>query len=210
MTEALSRDHFVTSVEQLERVYGEPYGPSIAKEADRITAHYRAFIEAAPFFALASVGPDGMDCSPRGDPAGFVRVHDERTLLIPDRQGNNRIDTLRNILVDPRVALLFLIPGCGETIRVNGRASISVDPALAQTFVMNSKTPRAVIVVTVDRIYFQCAKAIVRSKLWDASRHVDRKSLPSAGTILADLTGGKLGGEAHDRAAPERLKATLY
>ena len=209
MTDALSRDHLVTSVEQLERVYGEPYGPSIAKEADRITAHYRAFIEAAPFFALASVGPDGMDCSPRGDPAGFVRVHDERTLLIPDRQGNNRIDTLRNILVDPRVALLFLIPGCGETIRVNGRASISVDPALAQTFVMNGKTPRAVIVVTVDRIYFQCAKAIVRSKLWDASRHVDRKSLPSAGTILADLTGGKIGREAHDRAAPERLKATL-
>jgi len=210
MTEALSRDHFVTSVEQLERVYGEPYGPSIAKEADRITAHYRAFIEAAPFFALASVGPDGMDCSPRGDPAGFVRVHDERTLLIPDRQGNNRIDTLRNILVDPRVALLFLIPGCGETIRVNGRAQISVDPALAQTFVMNGKTPRAVIVVTVDRIYFQCAKAIVRSKLWDASRHIDRNSLPSAGTILADLTGGRIGGEAHDRAAPERLKATLY
>jgi PPOX class probable FMN-dependent enzyme len=210
MTEALSRDHVVTSVEQLERVYGEPYGPSIAKEADRITAHYRAFIEAAPFFALASVGPDGMDCSPRGDPAGFVRVHDERTLLIPDRQGNNRIDTLRNILVDPRVALLFLIPGCGETIRVNGRAQISVDPALAQTFVMNGKTPRAVIVVTVDRIYFQCAKAIVRSKLWDASRHIDRNSLPSAGTILADLTGGKIGGEAHDRAAPERLKATLY
>ena len=210
MTDALSRDHLVTSVEQLERVYGEPYGPSIAKEADRITAHYRAFIEAAPFFALASVGPDGMDCSPRGDPAGFVRVHDERTLLIPDRQGNNRIDTLRNLLIDPRVALLFLIPGCGETIRVNGRASISVDPALAQTFVMNGKTPRAVIVVTVDRIYFQCAKAIVRSKLWDASRHVDRKSLPSAGTILADLTGGKIGGEAHDRAAPERLKATLY
>ena len=210
MTEALSRDHFVTSVEQLERVYGEPYGPSIAKEADRITAHYRAFIEAAPFFALASVGPDGMDCSPRGDPAGFVRVHDERTLLIPDRQGNNRIDTLRNILVDPRVALLFLIPGCGETIRVNGRASISVDPALAQTFVMNGKTPRAVIVVTVDRIYFQCAKAIVRSKLWDASRHVDRKSLPSTGAILADLTCGKVDAEAHDRAAPERLKATLY
>ena len=210
MTEALSRDHFVTSVEQLERVYGAPYGPSILKEADRITANYRAFIEAAPFFALASVGPDGMDCSPRGDPPGFVRVHDERTLLIPDRQGNNRIDTLRNILVDPRVALLFLIPGCGETIRVNGRAGISVDPTLAQTFVMNGKTPRAVIVVTVDRIYFQCAKAIVRSKLWDASRHVDRKSLPSAGTILADLTGGKIGGEAHDRAAPERLKATLY
>jgi uncharacterized protein len=210
MTEALSRDHFVTSVDELERIYGAPYGPSMLKEADRITANYRAFIEAAPFFALASVGPDGMDCSPRGDPAGFVRVHDERTLLIPDRQGNNRIDTLRNLLIDPRVALLFLIPGCGETIRVNGRAQISTDPALAQTFVMNGKTPRAVIVVTVDRIYFQCAKAIVRSKLWDGSRHVDRKSLPSTGAILADLTCGKVDAEAHDRAAPERLKATLY
>jgi PPOX class probable FMN-dependent enzyme len=139
-----------------------------------------------------------------------VRVHDEKTLLVPDRQGNNRIDTLRNILIEPRVALLFLIPGCGETIRVNGRAAISTDPALAQTFIVNGKVPRAVIVVTVDRVYFQCAKAIVRSKLWDASRHIERKSLPSAGTILADLTDGKLGGEAHDRAAPERLKATLY
>ena len=117
---------------------------------------------------------------------------------------------LRNILHDPRVALLFLIPGCGETIRVNGRAAISTDPALAQSFIVDGKTPRAVIIVTVDRIYFQCAKAIVRSKLWDPSRHVERKSLPSAGTILADLTGGKLDGEAHDRAAPERLKATLY
>jgi PPOX class probable FMN-dependent enzyme len=210
MTETYSPDHLVTSIEQLERIYGEPYGPSLAKEADRITAHYRAFIEAAPFFALASGGPDGFDCSPRGDAPGFVRVADEKTLLVPDRQGNNRIDTLRNILRDPRVALLFLIPGCGETIRVNGRAAISIDPELAQSFAVNGKAPRAVIIVTVDRIYYQCAKAIVRSKLWDASRHVDRQSLPSAGTILAELTGGKLGGEAHDRAAPERLKATLY
>jgi PPOX class probable FMN-dependent enzyme len=210
MAETLSRDHLITSIDTLERLYGQPYGPSIAKESDRITAHYRAFIEAAPFFALASGGPDGLDCSPRGDAPGFVRVHDEKTLLIPDRLGNNRIDSLRNILQDPRVALLFLIPGCGETIRVNGRAAISVDPALTQTFIVNGKTPRAVIIVTVDRIYYQCAKAIVRSNLWDASRHVDRKSLPSSGTILAELTGGKLGGEAHDRAAPERLKATLY
>jgi PPOX class probable FMN-dependent enzyme len=210
MTTALSRDHLVTSVVELERIYGEPYGPSLAKEADHINTPYRAFIEAAPFFALASGGPDGFDCSPRGDAPGFVRVHDEKTLLIPDRQGNNRIDTLRNILVDPRVALLFLIPGCGETIRVNGRAAISTDPALAQTFIVNGKTPRAVIIVAVDRVYFQCAKAIVRSKLWDASRHVDRKSLPSAGMILADLTGGKIVADAHDRAAPARLEATLY
>jgi len=210
MTEMLSRDHIVTSIDQLGPLYGEPYGPSIAKETDRITAHYRAFIEAAPFFALATGGPDGMDCSPRGDAPGFVRVHDERTLLVPDRRGNNRIDSLRNILHDPRVALLFLIPGCGETIRVNGRAAISTDPALAQTFVVDGKAPRAVLIVSVDRIFYQCTKAIVRSKLWDPSRHVDRKSLPSAGTILADLTQGKLGGPEHDRAAPERLKATIY
>ena len=140
----------------------------------------------------------------------LVRVADEKTLLIPDRRGNNRIDTLRNIIHDPRVALLFLIPGCGETIRVNGRATISTDPALTQSFVIDGKAPRTVIVVTVERIYYQCAKAIVRSKLWDASRHVERKSLPSAGTILADLTQGKMGGPEHDRTAPERLKATLY
>jgi PPOX class probable FMN-dependent enzyme len=210
MTEALALDHVVTSVEALERLYGEPFGPSIAKEADRITVHYRAFIEAAPFFALASAGADGLDCSPRGDAPGFVRVADERTLLIPDRRGNNRIDTLRNILHDPRVALLFLIPGCGETIRVNGSAKISTDPELRESFVIDGKTPRSVIVILVDRIYYQCAKAIVRSKLWDASRHVERASLPSAGTILADLTRGRLGGPEHDRAAPERLKATLY
>jgi PPOX class probable FMN-dependent enzyme len=210
MTELLSRNHIVTSVDMLERIYGQPYGPSLAKETDRITTHYRAFIEAAPFFALATSGPDGLDCSPRGDAPGFVRVHDEKTLLVPDRLGNNRADSLRNILQDPRVALLFLIPGCGETIRVNGRAAISADPALTQSFIVNGKTPRAVLIVTVDRIYYQCAKAIVRSRLWDASRQVERKSLPSSGMILAELTDGKLGGEAHDRAAPERLKATLY
>jgi PPOX class probable FMN-dependent enzyme len=127
------RDHIVTSVEALEGIYGEPYGPSIAKETDRVTSHYRAFIEAAPFFALATAGPDGLDCSPRGDAPGFVRVHDEKTLLVPDRRGNNRIDSLRNLLSDPRVGLLFLIPGCGETIRVNGRAAISTDPVLAQS-----------------------------------------------------------------------------
>ena len=139
-----------------------------------------------------------------------MRIHDEKTLLVPDRRGNNRIDSLRNILSDPRVALLFLIPGCGETIRVNGRAAISTDPGLCASFAVNEKAPRAVLVVSVDRIFYQCSKAIVRSKLWDPSRHVDRKSLPSNGTILAELTEGKIGGEAHDRAALERLKATLY
>jgi PPOX class probable FMN-dependent enzyme len=209
--DAINRDdHLVTSIEELEMIYGAPHGGAVAKETDHITAHYRAFIEAAPFFALASAGAVGLDCSPRGDAPGFVRVQDERTLLIPDRRGNNRIDTLRNILADPRVALLFLIPGCGETIRVTGRASISIDPELTQSFLVEGKAPRSVLIVAVDTVFYQCAKAIVRSKLWDASRHVERKSLPSAGTILADLTGGKLGGPEHDRTAPERLKATIY
>ena len=210
MTDSVSPDHLVTS---MERSSGSMASRSVRRWSRRPTASprpYRAFIEAAPFFALASGGPDGFDCSPRGDAPGFVRVADEKTLLIPDRRGNNRIDTLRNIIHDPRVALLFLIPGCGETIRVNGRATISTDPALTQSFVIDGKAPRTVIVVSVDRIYYQCAKAIVRSKLWDASRHVERKSLPSAGTILADLTQGKMGGPEHDRTAPERLKATLY
>ena len=203
-------DHLVTTMEQLESMYGEVYPPARFKEIDHINADYRAFIEKAPFFALASGGPDGLDCSPRGDPAGFVRVHDEKTLMIPDRRGNNRIDSLRNLIHDPRVALLFLIPGCGETIRVNGRAAICTDPELCASFVMQGKTPRCVIVVAVERVYFQCPKAIVRSKLWDPATQIDRKSLPTSGTILAHISGGQIGGPEHDRAYPDRLKATIY
>jgi PPOX class probable FMN-dependent enzyme len=203
-------DHRVTTLEALEALYDKPYGPAIVKEIDRLNPHYRTFIEAAPFFALATSGPDGLDCSPRGDAPGFVRVADEKTLLIPDRRGNNRIDSLRNIVSDPLVALLFLIPGVGETIRVIGRASISTDPALTETFIVNGKAPRSVIAVAVERVFFQCTKAIVRSKLWDPALHVDRKSLPSAGTILGEISGGKIGGPEHDRAQPQRIKETLY
>ena len=139
-----------------------------------------------------------------------MRVADEKTLMIPDRRGNNRIDSLRNIVRDPRVSLLFLIPGVGETIRVIGRAAISTDPALLESFVFAGKTPRSVIVVTVESVYFQCSKAIIRSKLWDPSRQIDRTSLPSNGTMLAAITKGEEGGEEYDRAYPERLKATIY
>ncbi|MGD0025303.1 MAG: pyridoxamine 5'-phosphate oxidase family protein [Xanthobacteraceae bacterium] len=203
-------DHLVGTIDALEALYDKPHGPSIVKEIDRVNAHYRAFIEAAPFFALATSGPDGLDCSPRGDAPGFVRVQDEKTLLIPDRRGNNRIDSLRNIVSDPRVALLFLIPGVGETIRVIGRASISTDPTLTETFIVNGKTPRTLIIVAVERVFYQCSKAIVRSKLWDPALHVDRNSLPSAGTILSEISGGKIGGPEHDRGQPERIKATIY
>jgi len=203
-------DHLVTTMDQLESMYGEVFPPARVKEIDHVNADYRAFIEKAPFVAMSTAGSGGLDCSPRGDPAGFVRVHDEKTLMIPDRRGNNRIDSLRNIIEDPRIALLFLIPGCSETIRVNGRAHICVDPELCRSFEMQGKAPRCVIVVTVERVYFQCAKAIVRSKLWDPATRVDRTSLPTAGTILASISGGKIGGPEHDRAAPERIKATIY
>jgi PPOX class probable FMN-dependent enzyme len=159
---------------------------------------------------LATNGSHGLDCSPRGDAAGFVRVADERTLLIPDRRGNNRIDSLRNIVRDPRVALLFLIPGVGETLRVRGRAAISVEPTLIESFVTEGKPPRSVVVVTAEAVYFQCQKAIVRSDLWNPEKRADRKSLPSAGQILAAITENRLGGEAYDAAYPERMKATLW
>ena len=211
MTAANGGDHLITSMQALEALYSDkPYPPALVKEADRITPQYQKLIEASPFMVLATCSEDGLDCSPRGDPAGFVRVQDDKTLLIPDRQGNNRIDSLRNLVRDPRVALLFLIPGVGETMRVIGRAQISTDPQLTGSFVMKGKTPRCVLVVSVEKAYFQCTKAIVRSKLWDASQHVDRKTLPTPGSILAELTDGRMGGEAHDRAAPERVKATLY
>src|SRR5690242_7219449 len=160
---AVDRNHLITTAEQLEAVFTEPpVGNAITKEIDHINASYRALIEAAPFFALATSGPEGLDCSPRGDPAGFVRVADEKTLLIPDRRGNNRIDSLRNIVRDPRVALMFMIPGCGEVIRVIGTAAISADPALCAQFTLNGKVPRVVLVVTVERAFYQCPKALVR------------------------------------------------
>jgi PPOX class probable FMN-dependent enzyme len=203
-------DHTITTVEQLETIYGHPSGAAVFKEIDHINAQYRAFIEAAPFFALATVGPEGVDCSPRGDAPGFVRVHDEKTLLIPDRRGNNRIDSLRNIVRDPRVSLLFLVPGVSETFRVIGRASISTDPALTESFVFAGKTPRAVIIVAVERVYYQCAKAIIRSKLWEPETKVERASLPSNGTILAAITHGKEGGPEYDKAYPARVRETIY
>src|ERR1700745_1234190 len=144
-----SDPHLVTTLEALDALYDKPMGGSPAEVLDHVNAHYRAFIEAAPFFAMATSGPDGLDCTPRGDPAGFVRVADEKTLLIPDRRGNNRIDSLRNLVRDPRVALMFMIPGCGEVVRVIGNAAISTDPELRAQFVMHDKTPKVVLVVTV-------------------------------------------------------------
>src|SRR5215468_8024386 len=200
----------VASIEELEEIYGQPGETSIVKVADRITPSYRTLIEKSPFAALATCGPEGLDCSPRGDLPGFVRIHDDKTLMLPDRQGNNRVDSLRNIVRDPRVALLFLIPGVAETMRINGRAVLSTDPELLASFKVDGKAPRCIIVVTVERAYFQCAKAIVRSKLWDPSQHVPRGKLASTGAMVAALTKGKVDAETYDRDAPARIKAQLY
>ena len=208
--DALVNDHIIRDEATLEALYGAPSAGAIAKEVDHVHPHYRAMIEASPFVILATSGPGGLDASPRGDPAGFVHVEDEHTLLIPDRRGNNRADSLRNIINDPRVALLFLIPGCGETLRVNGRAVISVDPDMLARFPFRDTLPRSVIVVQVETVYFQCPKALVRSELWNPEKHISRKSLPSTGTILADITSGRVGGAQYDRDYPERLRTTLY
>lgn len=200
----------IATVEQLEALYGLPGETSTAKEVPWITPHYRAFIEASPFVALATSGAEGLDCSPRGDLAGFVRVHDERTLMMPDRRGNNRVDSLRNIVRDPRVGLLFLIPGSGTTLRVNGRAHLDTDPALLASFAMEGKPPRSVIVIAVETVYFQCARAIVRAELWNPARHVDPKSLPTPGQILAALSDNRVGGESYDREWPERAAKSMW
>jgi hypothetical protein len=201
---------FIATIAQLETIYGLPNDASTVKVADRITPSYRALIEKSPFTALATSGPEGLDCSPRGDLPGFVRIHDDKTLMMPDRRGNNRTDSLRNIVRDPRVALLFLIPGSASTLRVNGRALVSADPDLLTSFKVDGKVPRTVIVMTIEEIYFQCARAIVRSELWNPDKRVDPKTLPTPGQILADMSDGRVGGEQYDREWPERARRTLW
>lgn len=200
----------IATIEALEAIYGAPNEASTVKEVDWITPQYRALIEASPFVALATAGPEGLDCSPRGDDAQVVRIEDERTVLMPDRRGNNRCDSLRNIVRDPRAALLFLIPGSGNTLRINGRAEISVAPDLLASFAVKGQAPRSVVVITVETVYFQCARAIVRSGLWDPGKHCDPAALPTAGQILAELSEARVGGAAYDAEWPERAAKTLW
>jgi PPOX class probable FMN-dependent enzyme len=200
----------IETIEQLEAIYGQPGEAATIKVAQRITPSYRALIESSPFAILATCGEEGLDCSPRGDLPGFVRVQDDLTLIIPDRRGNNRIDSLRNLIRDPRAALLFLIPGSGTTLRVNGRALVSADSELLASFGVEGKTPRSVIVMSVEEIYFQCARAIIRSHLWDPDRRVDPKSLPTPGQILAEMSKDRVGGEEYDKTWLERARQTMW
>jgi uncharacterized protein len=202
--------HLIKSEAELDALYDAPVPTSILKEIDHISADYARWIEASPLAILATSGPEGLDCSPRGDPAGFVRIADPKTLMIPDRRGNNRIDSLRNIVRDPRVALLFLIPGVNGTMRVNGKAELSIDPALCASFEMQGKLPKCVIIIHVERAYTQCQKALVRGKVWDASTHSTPADLPGVGEMLERLSKGEFDGKTYEAAYPERMKATIY
>jgi len=202
--------HQIINIEELKSLYEDAGEASIKKEISYLHPHYQAIIKASPFAVLATNGENGMDASPRGDAPGFIRVQDEHTLLLPDRRGNNRLDSLRNILHDPRVALLFLVPGLGETLRVNGRASISIDPELLNQFAVNNKLPKTVLIIHVETAFFQCSRAIHRSGLWKTKNGKSNLSIPTPGKILSDLTNAAIDGEKYDRELPERIKNTLY
>lgn len=206
----MSKTSQITSIEELEELYGPAVPRSLTKEQDHLTEHYRAFVDAAPFVVVATSGPEGLDCSPRGDPPGFVRVHDKYTVMMPDRRGNNRLDTLKNIVRDPRISLLFMIPGIGETLRINGKAKIVTDPELCASFAIQGKNPKSVIVIAIDSVYFQCQKALARSKLWSADAQVDRSALPATGEMLEALSSEPFDGKAYDEGYAEHLKKTIY
>ncbi|EIZ77294.1 pyridoxamine 5 -phosphate oxidase family protein [Novosphingobium sp. Rr 2-17] len=206
----LGEDGHIRTVEDLESLYGAVAPPSVIKEVDHIHRVYRPFIEAAPFAILATAGPKGLDATPRGDPAGFVHIEDANTLILPDRRGNNRIDSLRNIIADPRVALLFIVPGIGETLRVNGTAEILANPDHLTRFAMAGQLPKSILRITVKSVFFQCSRAVIRAGLWKQESIVARESLPSAGAILRTLSQAAIDGDAYDRALPQRLVDTLY
>ena len=206
----ISDSHDIASIPALEALFGAVGEASIRKEVGWLHPHYQAVVRASPFAVLATAGPGGLDVSPRGDPAGFVHVHDEHTLLLPERRGNNRIDSLRNIVADPRVALLFLVPGVGETLRMNGRARISVEPSLLERFVINGQAPKCVLVVTVETALFQCARAITRSNLWRPVDPDAPRPVPTPGQMLEALTQAAIDGADYDQGLAQRQRDTLY
>lgn len=199
---------WIESLEDLNVHYGQPGEASQIKVTQAMTVAYRAHIEAARFCVLATIGPEGTDCSPRGDEGPVVTIHDERTLLLPDWKGNERIDSLRNIVRDDRVSLLFLIAGSNVAMRVNGRAKVTADPEITQRFERQGKTPRSVIVIHIDQVYSQCARALIRSGLW--TERQDISALPTVGDMLTEITSGEFNGTRYDAEWPERAARTMW
>lgn len=204
--------YILRSKDELKNLYGEPNERSVLKVKNSLDEQSRAFIEAAPFVVVATSDAAGnLDCSPRGDFAGFMRVRDERTLILPDRRGNNRTDSLKNIIENPQIALLFFVPNVNETFRVNGTAVVSVEPALLNEFAVDGKKPKTVLIITVCEAFVQCSRALVRSELWKPEKHFSAaKSVPTMGTILAAHTKSDLNAEKYDEELPGRVRKTLY
>ena len=196
--------------ESLRRHYGPISGLAEKKVLDHIDPHARHFIGLSPFHVLATAGGDGTaDASPRGDAPGFVLILDEKTLLIPDRVGNNRVDSFRNLLAHPGVGLLFFVPGVDETLRVNGRARLTTDPAVLEPHTVQGRVPKAGMLVEVDEVFFHCGKALKRSHLWDPSTQIERSSFPTLGRIIADQT--KVGtAEESDKRLEDSYRNRLY
>lgn len=205
----MTTNDLITTHDALDALYNKPKGASLDKEAAHLTPAYRKWVEAAPFVAITSSGEGRLDCSPRGDAAGqLLKVRDEKTILIPDRAGNNRLDTLRNLIDDPRIALLFLIPGISECLRVRGTAEISAAPELLDMFVKDGKKPITVLVITVERVYFQCGRALLRSQMWNPDTQLDNSVVPTAGQMIKSAAPD-FDAKAYDTALPARQKATL-
>lgn len=199
----------IESIAALEALYSAPLQTSLDKETPVLNAAYRSLFQACPFATLATLGPGGMDCSPRGDAPGFIRIIDDRTLAIPDRRGNNRLDTLRNIVEGGRIALLRMIPGWNETFRVNGTAHLSTAPELLESMAVNGKPPTSAIVIRIETLYFQCARAVKRARLWEPERFVARADLPSTGELIRSAIPD-FGASGYDEKLQDRQAQTLY
>jgi len=200
----------VGDLDELRGIYGPPNERSLKKQLSRFDNHCRAFIARSPFLVIASSDPSGRcDASPKGDAPGFVQVLDDATLLIPDRLGNNRVDTIGNLLARPGVGLIFFVPGLNETLRVNGRARITTDPGLLEPLAVNGKVPRSGILLAAEEIYFHCGKALIRSDLWNPEKQHRRAEFPSLGRILADQIGG-ISVEESERLTTESYRTRLY
>ena len=206
----MTSSNLIKDITQLDALYGDASPRSLTKEIDALNSQYQSFIEASPFMAVATVGMEGLDCSPRGEQGSVVRVVDANTIQFADRRGNNRLDTLRNIVEDDRIALLFLVPGIGETMRVNGRATISIAPELIEAFTVDGKSPKTVVEVKVERVYFQCSKALVRSGIWDSDRARSFGDVPSAGEMLAATTNDSFDALEYDRMLEKRYSDELW
>lgn len=202
--------NYLTRPSELDALFGPVSEASRVKEAPSLTDAYQRWIEQSPFAVLATAGSDGLDASPRGDPAPLVRVRDARTLLLPERRGNNRIDSLRNLLHDPRMALIFFVPGVRETLRVNGKARICVDSGLLHSFAVDGKAPVCLLEIAIESVYFQCARAIQRGQLWPEASGEGRRGVPTPGQMLEELSRGGIDGQRYDLELPERQAKTLY